>query len=545
VEKVISPTLAYLLGLITGRGHIFYTSKILVIEFSHSNKFIYGVAHCDKCGDLVTKVNGYLKCKKCGLRLDPSNRSVYNQPEQTIKSLKTVIIPFLQQEIEVSYSITGNRSMTLLVLDFKKNEILFNEIQSFFNNATSFDSFHIPVKIYSSTEEAKIEFINGLLDTAGFPSSGGWLNRPGKNLYGRMRVYFQIVRNWHLPVEIDNFLRKEFSLPIHTIDWGHPNIRDGNLQDYFNNRPTSWSREHQIKFFPEYYTMFKFRISSKQALFQELIDHNKRAGFDNKNDWFPPKPIPLSKIKSYHPGEADVRIPQSARRHFNAFWQINAVMGCTYLKELISKAKNAEYFFLTGRDENGDVNFIKKQFDIQSKKLEKAIFNKHTSQSKIKSLPTITPMKTLGIKESQLYEPLSQQLKKYLISKYHEPIETFDVSSNNLNFFLKNKNIKLFKIFDYCDKFRIRPDIVGFLIDSKRIVFEEVKIVQLDLKSLGQLLGYCFVAQPEEAILVSSQKLSLSLIKVLKARPDLLQYSKNKKIQLATWRNNRFNLIEI
>lgn len=63
----ITEITAYLLGLITGRGHIFFYSKIIAVEFSHTNEFAYGIIHCGKCGDLVTKQAGgneYI-CKNC------------------------------------------------------------------------------------------------------------------------------------------------------------------------------------------------------------------------------------------------------------------------------------------------------------------------------------------------------------------------------------------------------------------------------------------------------------------------------------------------
>ena len=84
----MSRTLSYLLGLLTGRGHIFTDSYTLAIEFSHTNEFVYGIAHCNKCNSLATKQNGNLICKNCGLHIDSNNRKTYNQPISTIKSLK-------------------------------------------------------------------------------------------------------------------------------------------------------------------------------------------------------------------------------------------------------------------------------------------------------------------------------------------------------------------------------------------------------------------------------------------------------------------------
>ena len=32
-----------------------------------------------------------------------------------------------------------------------------------------------------------------------------------------------------------------------SIDWGHPNTRNGNLKDYNRGREQAWAREHQLK----------------------------------------------------------------------------------------------------------------------------------------------------------------------------------------------------------------------------------------------------------------------------------------------------------
>lgn len=538
---------AYLLGLMTGRGHILIDSKTIAIEFSHANEFAEGIAHCPKCGFLATKNGNDLKCKnpKCGATVSKNVKKIYNQPEETKSSLKLKIIPFLASEIEADYQILGNKSMTLLIIDLSKNTEYFQKIVDIFKPHISFDRFHIPKIIYACKKELKIEYVNGLLDTSGFPSPGGWLNRDGENGHGRMRSYFQIVRNWYLPVEIDNFLRSEFDLPIHTIDWGHPNIRDGNLEDYFNANPTSWGREHQVKFFPEYYTDFHFRISSKQSLFKELIDHNLNVKFSNREDWFPPTKITKSRIKAFHPGENDIRIPKPARKHFDAFWQINLALGCKYLNSMRLKAKNPDVFDMTGDlDSVENPLDIKKKFDLIRESLKKKAFEK-AAEKKVLPKTKVLVVRERQLKEQETYGPLAEFFKRSLTSKYSEPVETFDTSSGNLNLFLKNNDEHLLEAFNYCDRFRIRPDVVGFLTKSKRLVFIESKITPLDLKALGQLVGYCLVAQPEEAILVSTVLPSITLIKLLKARPDLMDYGPGKKIQIATLQKDAVKFITI
>lgn len=338
---------AYLLGLIAGRGHFYVGSKRIAIEFSHANKEVAKILHCDVCGNLVTGF-GTMKCKGCGKTFDKSSVQKVEQIDATKHSVKSVIISYLSETITADFDVISNSAMTLLVLDFAQNQDEFEKLYGYFKPEQSFSTFHIPEAIKQSDIEIKREFVNGLLDTAGFNNAGSWMPRNGKHAHGRMRGYFQVVRNWHMPVEIDNFLRRHFDLPVQTIDWGHPNIRDSGLKDYYESGTVSWSREHQIKFFPEYYKQFKFRLTHKQELFNDLIAHNEYAIFDRNEDWFPPSQIRESDIKAYHPGEADLRIPEPARRHFDKFWQVNAAMGCEYIKEAVQAAKYPECFFRNG-----------------------------------------------------------------------------------------------------------------------------------------------------------------------------------------------------
>ena len=66
----------------------------------------------------------------------------------------------------------------------------------------------------------------------------------------------------------------------------------------------------------------------------------------------------------------------------------------------------------------------------------------------------------------------------------------------------------------------------------------EVKVDELTLIDLGQLLGYCLVANPKQAILVLP-KPNLNLKRILNLKPELLYYSQEKKIEIANWIDNR------
>ena len=81
-------------------------------------------------------------------------------------------------------------------------------------------------------------------------------------------------------------------------------------------------------------------------------------------------------------------------------------------------------------------------------------------------------------------------------------------------------------------------------MSSKKVLMAEIKVTELSLKDLGQLRGYCLVANPEYAILVSNKEPSLSLKKILKLHPDILIYN-DKKIELGIWNDKKINILEI
>ncbi|MDD5810877.1 MAG: hypothetical protein PUD17_02140, partial [Treponema sp.] len=45
------------------------------------------------------------------------------------------------------------------------------------------------------------------------------------------RVYIEIPGNWYMVIDIANML-KAVDIPVQTIDFGHPNFRDSNLDKY-------------------------------------------------------------------------------------------------------------------------------------------------------------------------------------------------------------------------------------------------------------------------------------------------------------------------
>lgn len=523
--------LAYLAGLIVGRGRLFDSGRA-VIEFSHTNKTISGIAHCPKCNSVATQKNKFYSCKnpKCGNSGFEPNQNTYDQVAETKASINDEIIPFLKAKLNFKESVMANPSITLLIMDFEITDQGWKDLTEILGKQFHFHSGRIPKQISSFEKSLQIEFINGMLDTSGFCNSGGWLPRKGLTSEIRQRVYFQVVRNWNLTVEIDNFLREEFNIPIQTIDWGHPNIRDANLIEAQAGKSSAYAREHQLKVYPEYLKDFRFRISSKQKMLDELLQHNVDGGFSNREDWFPPKKI--GSFKAHHPDEQNPRMALPVRKHFDAFWQINLALGCKFLTELANSSLNPEVFALTGEQDNpGPVEKVAKEIE----KLRPVINLKPVvSDPTVKKTNAKSKNSSARSKED-LELATYPILKEFFDSKYFPDKKQGEFHITNystLSSFMKDQPDEFIDLFEECEEFKIRPDLVGFDKQDKKLIFVESKVDTLDMRMVGQLIGYCLVAQPKEAFLLSTQLLSPRLVNALSAKPDILNYGNGQRIQI-------------
>ncbi|MBC8491425.1 MAG: hypothetical protein H8D42_02595 [Candidatus Marinimicrobia bacterium] len=139
--------------------------------------------------------------------------------------------------------------------------------------------------------------------------------------------------------------------------------------------------------------------------------------------------------------------------------------------------------------------------------------------------------------EIKLYPVITVWLKNYLLSKYkNAEISVFDTHKTNLSKFLQIKS--LHRKFSEFDTFEIKTDITAVLTIKERteLVFVEVKSNPITLKDIGQLLGYCRVAKPIEAFLISPEGISTALHNLLikYGKIDILGFEKNM-IKIAKW----------
>jgi len=186
--------LSYLLGMIAGKGTIIRSNNQtdIVIEIPHQN----------------------LISEEMDARL-------------SVKASLDDIRNSLEPLIDTRILSTQIESKTILKFTKNNQDFLVREINHHFHELSSCKDFRIPQEIFKSSFDIKRQFMIGLADvTAHIRSSN--------NAYGILynhRSYIEIPVNWFMVIDIGNLLY-DLDVPIHNINWGHPNMRDPNLNDY-------------------------------------------------------------------------------------------------------------------------------------------------------------------------------------------------------------------------------------------------------------------------------------------------------------------------
>jgi len=307
---------ACLLGMIVGKGTIIRgnSQTDIIIEIPHKNLAIEGM-------------DARLSVKA------------------SLDDLRNILEPLIDTRIISS----SGENKTVLKFTKDNENFLIREINRHLGNLRSWKDFRIPREIFSSPTDVKKEFMIGLSDvTAHIRRSNVAYGLPYHH-----RVYIEIPQNWFLVIDIANLL-KDLDVPIHTIDWGHPNMRDPNLEDYNKGKTNVWFREHQIKIFADEFERVGFRIVHKMEALKKLADSNRkawdrsvkekldRAKSEEQKEKFRRmvEHIELAHHKYYwetrevnkpkpsHPMESSDKIPQEIRgRHFNSWKEICEALG--------------------------------------------------------------------------------------------------------------------------------------------------------------------------------------------------------------------------
>jgi hypothetical protein len=210
-----------------------------------------------------------------------------------------------------------------LVLKWDKEDISWLFIKFLINGTRfSYQDFQVPEPIFESTEANKKEFIRGISDVTAYVRASNYYGFSA-DLPKRYRVYIEInQKNWFLPTQLCQLIQS-FGVPIQTINYGHPNLRDT------NNKKSGrfWAKEHQIKIFAEDFQAIGFYISHKEEALFELAESNK-VNFNDSISLCDGKTKRV-KSKPIHPDENDADLPNEIRgKHFNGYKELCKCLNC-------------------------------------------------------------------------------------------------------------------------------------------------------------------------------------------------------------------------
>lgn len=282
--------MAYLVGLILGNGELqqgVETTNI-TIDFPYKN-----------------------------LRTDDQKEvSVY--VKASLLDIKGILDPL----IGTNMTVTQSPRSTKISFKIPNHEYVTREILRFVGQGAHHSTMRMNPDLFNITTEEKKSLLRGIADSTGYIRRSNYYITRGVH-----RVYIEIPGNWFMVADIANMLR-DVDIPVQTIDFGHPNFRDGNMKKYNAGKINFWKKEHQVKIYANEFLPVGFNISHKQAaletLSEELLKHEK----PEKTHKFYWEKTSRPKNKPHHPGENDPSLPSYLRgRHFDSWQELAQYLG--------------------------------------------------------------------------------------------------------------------------------------------------------------------------------------------------------------------------
>ena len=283
--------MAYLLGMILGNGEIQRdnTETRVTIDIPHKNLYT----------DDLKDVRVYVKASTVDIR--------------------SIVEPLIGH----SLTVTQTKRSTVMTFVKSNDEYITREILRFIGGGKHHSTMRMNPDLFSITADEKKTLLRGIADVTGYI-------RKSNIAYGQdgaHRVYIEIPGNWYMVIDIANML-KDVDVPVQTIDFGHPNFRDGELKKYNQGKPYFWKKEHQVKIFANEFLPIGFNIKHKQEALEkysdellEFIDPLKTHKF------YWEKPI-KRKTRPSHPHESDEYLPIEIRgKHFDSWTDLARLLG--------------------------------------------------------------------------------------------------------------------------------------------------------------------------------------------------------------------------
>lgn len=283
--------MAYLLGMILGNGEVQQNSSEtkITIDIPHKN--------------LYTD--------------DMKNTAIY--VKASLFDIQEILEPLIGQHFVQSET----KRSTKITFSKPNSEYVMREILRLIGSGTHHSTMKMNEELFAITTDEKKALLRGIADVTGYIRK----SNIAFGQEGEHRVYIEIPGNWYMVIDIANML-KTVDIPIQTIDFGHPNFRDSNLDKYNEGKSNYWKKEHQIKIFANEFLPIGFNIKHKQEALEkyaeellEFIDSEKTHKF------YWDKSI-RRKNKPFHPAENDVSLPIEIRgKHFDSWQDLAGILG--------------------------------------------------------------------------------------------------------------------------------------------------------------------------------------------------------------------------
>lgn len=283
--------MAYLLGMILGNGEIQRDNNEtrITIDIPHKNLYT----------DDLKDVRVYVKASTVDIR--------------------SIVEPLVGHNLTV----TQTKRSTILTFVKSNEEYITREIVRFIGGGKHHSTMRMNEDLFSITPDEKKSLLRGIADVTGYI-------RKSNIAYGQdgaHRVYIEIPGNWYMVIDIANML-KDVDVPVQTIDFGHPNFRDGELKKFNQGKPYFWKKEHQVKIFANEFLPIGFNIKHKQDALEKYSEELLEFIDPVKTHKFYWEKSIKRKNRATHPHENDACLPEEIRgKHFDSWTELARLLG--------------------------------------------------------------------------------------------------------------------------------------------------------------------------------------------------------------------------
>lgn len=249
-----------------------------------------------------------------------------NKDVQTyVKASLFDIMPLIKSVVGDTVTHTSGEHSTKVSFTLNNDHPFILLLDKYIVSGTKQQNIKLSPHIFDLSRDYKRSLLRGLADVTAYI-------RKSNIAYGatnQHRVYIEVPQNWNLVIEIANLL-KSVDVPIQTIDFGHPNFRDGNLKKYNNGNRLFWKKEHQIKIWANEFLTIGFNVTHKQEALEkyakQLVDHSTLTA-DKTHLYYWQKTV-RRRTKPKHPCENDPSLPDSIRgKHYESWTDLAKDLG--------------------------------------------------------------------------------------------------------------------------------------------------------------------------------------------------------------------------